>query len=250
MISPLRAAIVDDDPFHSQLLEQLIREYVPFVDVITQINDPAEALQILPALRPDIVFLDVEMPGMNGFELLTRLGNIGFGIIFTTMHNHYAIRAIRFAAIDYLLKPVDITALQEAVSRAKERMNYYSNLPAQQSAQPKVSGQNALEIFAVPTHDGVIFLKVADIVYCESSDRYVKVHMTGGKNTVVSRTLQEFEELLEGSGFIRIHKSYLVNILHIQKYYRTENTLKLSNNTLVDVARSRKEELLRRIAQI
>lgn len=241
----LKAVIVDDELFNIQFLNQMVQDYIPSVEILEEISDPLDALERLPLLKPDIVFLDIEMPGMNGFELLTALKPIDFGIIFTTKFEHYAIRAIRFAAIDYLLKPIDLTALQEAVSRAKERTNFY-NTPSS-SDNPQVN-PSAMDVFAVTTNEGIVFVKTCDINYCESNDRYVKIYMDDNREFMVTRTLSDFESLLSGSGFVRIHKSYLVNILHVRKYYRAENRVQLSNDVLLEVSRTGKTKLMKQVA--
>ncbi|HTM65531.1 MAG TPA: LytTR family DNA-binding domain-containing protein [Flavipsychrobacter sp.] len=248
----LTAIIVDDDPFSCFHLQDVIKHKTSDLEILAVCNNGDDALKQIFELSPDIVFLDIEMPGsLNGFELLKKLPVINFEIIFTTAHEHYAIRAIRFAALDYLVKPVDIAALQEALSRVREKRMKATDFSFRKLELVKQdTGKIKFENLAVPTMEGLLFIDMADIIYCEGQDKYTKIFTAGSKTILASQNLGNFEELLTAYNFFRIHKSYLVNLNHIKRYLRGEGgQVIMTNEKALDVSRRRKEELLRIVLQ-
>jgi two-component system, LytTR family, response regulator len=244
------AIIVDDDPLSSMHIHQLLLKNAKEVSVQAVCNQPEEALLKIRELRPQLIFLDVEMPGMTGFELLKQLPEKEFETIFISSHDHYAIRAIRFAALDYILKPVDPTALQEAVSRAVEKIRLAGKQNNYTQLVPGVNDDKPLDLLAIPTMDGLVFEKPNDIVYCEASDKYTKVFFSQKKQMLSSRTLGDFEDVLVASGFYRIHHSYLVNLKHLQRYIKGEGgQVVMSNGITLDVSRRKKEKLLQLVSR-
>jgi two-component system LytT family response regulator len=244
----LTAIIVDDDAFSCFHLSDIIQHKMDNVELLATYNSAEDSLENIQKLQPDIVFLDVEMPGgMNGFDMLKKLPAINFDIIFTTAHDYYAIRAIRFSAVDYLLKPIEATALQEAVSRVVEKR---SNANPSLWQMEVVSQTRAkLDNLAIPTMEGLLFIGLQDIVYCEGDDKYTKIYMTDKKMIVSSRTLGVFEDLLSAYNFFRIHKSYLINLNHLKKYLRGEGgQVIMANGSTLDVARRKKEDLLKLVS--
>lgn len=246
----LTAIIIDDDEFSCFHLQDIIRHKTNNVEVIAVCNSAEEALGKLTQLQPDVVFLDIEMPGgMSGFDLLKKLPSIHFEIIFTTAHEYYAIRAIRFSAVDYLLKPVDATALQEAISRVVEK-KIKRNDPSVWQMEVISDNKLKLENLAIPTMEGLVFISLNDIIYCEGSDKYTKIFMADRKMIISSRTLGGFEELLTPYSFFRIHKSHMINLKHIKKYLRGEGgQVCMADGTTLDVSRRRKDELLQLVSQ-
>lgn len=246
----LKAIIIDDDAFSCFHLQDIIQHKTSDVEVVAVCHSAEEGLGSIIELSPDIVFLDVEMPGgMNGFDLLKKLPAINFDIIFTTAHDYYAIRAIRFSAVDYLMKPIEATALQEAISRVREKRNNKID-PSLWQMEVVGPGKMKLENLAIPTMEGLIFIALNDIVYCEGDDRYTKLYLTDKKMVLSSRTLGGFEELLLPYSFFRIHKSYLINLRHMKKYLRGEGgQVIMADGTTLDVARRKKEELLKIVSQ-
>ena len=246
----LKAVIVDDDEFSCFHLQDIIKHKVSDVEVIATFNSAEDAIGKLASLKPDVVFLDVEMPGgMSGFDMLKKLPAINFEIIFTTSHEHYAIRAIRFSAIDYLLKPVNVADLQEAVSRVFEKRSNNSDLSLWQM-EVVTQAKTKIENLAIPTMDGLIFIGLQDIMYCEGDDRYTKIYQNDKKMVMSSRTLGSFEELLLPHGFFRIHKSHLINLSHMKKYLRGDGgQVILTDGTILDVSRRKKDELLKLVSQ-
>jgi len=240
----IRAIVVDDEPYAAQALQTLLKKHCPDVSVIAACHSALEAEQRIGELKPQLVFLDIEMPHRNGFELLERFMPAGFQVIFTTSYDQYAIKAIRFSALDYLLKPVDPLELQAAVakvSRPNELLAQQLQLLLQSYREPAAGNRIAL-----PTQEGLQMVAIDTILYCTASSNYTTLVMKDKKKLVVSRTLKEIEEMLEEHGFLRIHHSHMVNVNAIEKYIRGEGgTVLMMDGAELDVSRSRKETLLR-----
>ena len=198
--------------------------------------------------QPQIVFLDIEMPKMNGFEMLEKLSEIHFEIIFTTSYDQYAIKAIRFSALDYLLKPIDREELQRAVQKVTQRL--HQPLPQQleillQKLHQPVS---SIQKLALPTMEGLQMVDVNSIISCASDSNYTLFLLKNKQKLIASRTLKDIEEMLEEYSFLRVHHSYLVNLNEVNKYIRGEGGyLIMSDDSTVDVSRSRKETLLKKL---
>lgn len=243
----IRAIIVDDEIHCNKTLAALLERYCPDIKIVAACSNGAEALIAIKQLKPDLVFLDVEMPVMSGFDMLEQLPDIHFHLIFVTSYDSYALKAIRFSAIDYLLKPVDREELITAVQKLKKRME--SPLPGQlkiileKMRQPSAPGKIAL-----PTLEGLQMLQVSSIISCEADDNYTILHIKNNKKLVVSCTLKVIEELLEDHSFLRVHRSFLVNLDEIEKYVKTDGGyLVMSDGSQVFVSRNKKEELLTRL---
>lgn len=244
----IKAIIIDDEPNCCDVLMILLKKYCPEVEVIKVCYAASEAIPALQQNEAQLVFLDVEMPHMNGFQLLEQFPKINFQVIFTTSYDQYAIKAIRFSALDYLLKPVDREELQEAVKKAVTRLE--SPLPQQleillQSIKRPVNQVNRI---ALPTMEGLQLIPLDSIISCASSSNYTILSLKDNQKLTVSRTLKEIEETLEDFAFLRVHHSYLVNLNEIRKYIRGEGgSLVMSDGSSVDVSRSRKEQLLKKL---
>ena len=242
----ISAIIIDDEGHCLQTLSLLLKRHCPEVEVKGLCKSAAEGLEMIRGQAPQLVFLDIEMPNMNGFMMLEQLQEIPFAVIFTTSYDQYAIRAIRYSALDYLLKPVDPTELQAAIRKFSQQH------PATATAQirhllDQVNGKGtALSKLAVPTTEGFEFIPVAQLIRCEASDNYTHFYLLGGKKIIASRTLKEIEEQLKPFlHFIRVHHSFVVNLNQISKYVRGEGGhLIMSDESAVPVSRSRKESLL------
>jgi two-component system LytT family response regulator len=232
-------------------LALLLAKYCPTVTVVAQCGSGAEGLHAIRTHAPDVVFLDVEMPVMNGFAMLEQVGSVSFALIFTTGYDAYAIKAIRYSALDYLLKPIDKEELQQAVAKLGTR-------PAAKTLDPWRAEQLALLLnqigskptslqkIALPTLHGFELVALDAIIRCEADDNYTYIHLKTGKAMLVSRTLKEVEELLEGRSFLRVHQSHVVNLNEIARYYRGRGGyVVMSDESTVSVAQSRKDELLK-----
>jgi two-component system, LytTR family, response regulator len=246
----ITAIIVDDEPYSCESLATLLERYCPNVKVLDICYSGADALKAIGEQAPTLIFLDIEMPGMNGFEMLQNLPSINFAIIFTTSYDQYAIKAIRFSALDYLLKPVDRQELQIAVQKAIHKS--HETFPQQMEMlmhklQHRLSAINKI---AMPTMEGLRMIPVNSIISCASSSNYTILTLKNKEKITASRTLKEIEELLEDFCFLRVHNSFVVNINEVEKYVKGDGGyLIMSDGSNIDVSRSRKELLLKRLHQ-
>lgn len=240
--------IIDDEPYCCDALEILLQRYCPQVQVTGVCHSGKEAIAQLNVQQPHLLFLDIEMPQMNGFEMLEKLPGINFELIFTTSYDQYAIKAIRFSALDYLLKPIDRMELVQAVQKVSKRAG--QPLPQQLEIllQKMQAPQGFVQRIALPTMEGLQLVPIDNIISCTSSSNYTVFHLKGKEKITVSRTLKEAEEMLEEYGFLRVHHSYLVNLNEINKYVKGEGGyLVMSDQTNIDVSRSRKELLMQKL---
>jgi len=244
----LKAIIVDDEPYCCEILAAMMESECAEVEIVSICKNADEALAAIRQYAPDLVFLDVEMPKMNGFEMLEQIPDINFHLIFTTSYDQYALKAIRFSAIDYLLKPIDREELKKAVQKVKERIA--TPLPQQleilmhKFRQPS----NLINKIALPTIEGLMMIPVDNIISCESADNYTTLQLKGKKKILVTRSLKEMEEMLEQHAFIRVHRYYIVNLNEIEKYIKGEGGyLVMSDGSTIDVSRNKKEVLIRKL---
>ncbi|QMW01169.1 LytR/AlgR family response regulator transcription factor [Spirosoma foliorum] len=250
----LRAVIIDDETNARQALSNLLQLLCPDVELVGEAKNVDLGIELIKHEKPDLVFLDIQMPGKTGFDLLAAFEKADFGVIFTTAYQEYAIRAFRFSAIDYLLKPIDPDELQAAVGKYKSQLlginpqqvkilKDYIDEPRQ--ARLNERNKNANQRIALPTAEGIHFVQMTDIIQCESLGSYTKFHLAGSKPIVVSRLLKEYEEILDNYYFFRVHQSNIVNLEHIKRYVKGDGgQVWLSDNAEVEVSRRRKEEFL------
>lgn len=240
--------MIDDEIHCRKTLGMLLKEYCPGVQVTEQCDDAESGLTAIQRHKPHLVFLDIEMPNMNGFEMLEKLSEIHFEIIFTTSYDQYAIKAIRFSALDYLLKPVDPKELQRAVQKVAERLQH--PLPQQLEILLQKLHQPASNIqkIALPTMEGLQMIAVNSIISCASDSNYTVFFLKNKQKLIVSRPLKEIEEMLEEYSFLRVHNSHLVSLNEIDKYVKGEGGyLVMSDGSTIDVSRSKKETLLNKL---
>ncbi|MEO7119638.1 MAG: LytTR family DNA-binding domain-containing protein [Ginsengibacter sp.] len=244
----ITATIVDDEPFCCEALASLLERYCPEVRVLDICYTADNALRSLAEKKPDILFLDIEMPYMTGFDLLEKLPLIDFKLIFTTSYDQYAIKAIRFSALDYLLKPIDREELQRSVQKVMASLAH--PLPQQIEILFKKLNHPTLRILkvAIPTMEGLQMVSVDSIINCTADSNYTIILLKDKQKIIASRTLKEIEEMLEDHSFVRVHRSSLVNLNEIEKYMKGEGGyLLMSDGTAVDVSRSHKEMLLKKL---
>jgi two-component system LytT family response regulator len=227
----------------------LIHDYCPEVEVMDKCISGKKALEAIGRIKPDLIFLDIEMPSMNGFELLEQFTSIPFSIVFTTSYDQYAIKAIRFSALDYLLKPIDPKELVAAINKIRIQ----SRPPTAEQFRMLLDQIQQKEItftkIAVPTTEGFELIPADQVIRCEADDNYTHLYLKNKTTIVACRTLKEMEEQFQDfMSFIRVHHSYLVNLNEVKKYVRGEGGyLVMSDGTTVNVSRSRKEFLLKRL---
>ena len=253
-MTTLRAAIIDDETNAREGLTNLLQLLCPEVEICGEAKNVDQGIELIRSQQPNLVFLDIQMPGKTGFDLLTSFEQVNFGVVFTTAYQEYAIKAFRFSAIDYLLKPIDPDELQLAVARAAAQVATVSSqqltilrehLDSSERATLRQRTQNANQRIALPTAEGIYFVAMTDIIQCESLGSYTKFHLVGSKPIVVSRLLKEYEEILDNYYFFRIHQSNMVNLEHIKRYVKGDGgQVWLSDNTEVEVSRRRKDDFL------
>jgi len=249
-IQMIRVIIVDDEPMARNTLARMLGKYFSdSVRVVEQCGDVRTAAQAVMNYRPDIVFLDIEMPEHNGFMLFDLLDQVAFETIFTTAYKNYAIEAIKVSALDYLLKPINFIDLKEALDR-------YAKRKAQSLEKDKVEhlihhlhrNPGPHGKVAIPTFEGFRMQDVGEIVYCEADQNYTRIHTIDGQEILVSKALGHVEKLLPEDLFFRIHKSHLVNIHFIRLYSRKDGAhVLLEDGTMLAVAARRNEQLVRKL---
>lgn len=243
----IKAIIVDDEPYCCETITTLLEDCNE-VEIVAECYNGIDALEAIRKYNPGLVFLDVEMPKMNGFEMLQQLPSVDFEIIFTTSYDQYALKAIRFSAIDYLLKPVDEeelkNAVQKVISRSQKPIAEQLEILMQKLHQPATP----VSRIALPTMEGFQMIKIDSIISCEADSNYTTLHLKSNKKMVVCRNLKDIEELLEDHSFTRVHRCYVVNLNEVEKFVKGEGGyLIMSDGSSIDVSRNKKELLLRRI---
>ena len=244
----LKAIIIDYEPYCCEILAAMLESDCPDIQVVSICSNASDGLIAIRQHSPDLVFLDVEMPKMNGFEMLEQLPAINFHLIFTTSYDQYALKAIRFSAIDYLLKPIDRQELKRAVQKVIEKIQIPVPQQLEILMQKLKLNSNPVNKVALPTMEGLQMIPIENIISCESDDNYTVIQLKGGKKIIVTRSLKDMEEMLEQHSFIRVHRFYLVNLNEIEKYIKGEGGyLVMSDATTIDVARNKKEKLLKKL---
>lgn len=243
----IKAIIIDDEIHCVDTLSMLLADCCPEVEVTDICLSAKKGLEAIEKSKPDIVFLDIEMPVMNGFELLENFKQIPFAVIFTTSYDQYAIKAIRFSALDYLLKPID----EEELVNAIRKISLQRILPSLEQFRMLIDKvqhkKNSLTKVAIPTAEGFELIPAEEIIYFEADDHYTQLFLKTKRKIVACRTLKEIEEQLNDfASFLRVHHSYIVNLNEVTKYVRGEGGyLVMSDGTTVNVSRSRKDALMK-----
>ncbi len=242
----IRAIIIDDEISCVETLEIELRAYCPDVEVIAKHTSAAEGLEAVQTLSPDVVFLDVEMPHMNAFELLEKCLPVDFSVIFVTAYDQYAIKAFDINAADYLLKPVQKSKLIQAVDKLqKGQEQTFSPEHLQAIVNTIQSSITPIPHIALPTVEGYEFVKIESINYAQADSNYTRIHLTSGKRLILSKTLKEVESMLTGHHFVRIHQSYLINLSHIARYVKgAGGYVIMENGDTLNVSRGHRGQLL------
>lgn len=244
----IRSIIIDDEPKNLKILASMLEEFCPDVEIVGKVEKHEQAINMINQQKPELVFLDIAMPGGTAFDLLDKLQSVEFEIIFVTAFDNYTLTAFKYSAVDYLLKPVKIEELQSAVARAIERKQLKQNnlhrLGILLNNLNKQQGAPVHKI-AFPSPQGLVFLPITEIIRCEASGPYTHIFTMENKKLVVSRRLNEYEELLPSSNFFRIHHSHIVNLQHVTKYHRGRGGfVEMVDGATLELASRRKEEFL------
>jgi two-component system LytT family response regulator len=239
----IKCLIIDDDPFILELLQDKLNQHLPEVELLATASSGREGLQKIDAYSPELVFLDVEMSDMTGFEMLAQLPDIHFQVIFITSYSHYAIKAIRFNALDYLLKPIDLGELKRAI----KRFNDHARLkPRKENLTLALRNMSANHIgdhmLILKTQDGDLKLALKDIVHIEGDRNYSYIHLQNTSKKLVTKTLSDLGELLDSKGFFRCHRSHIINREHILE--SKSISIGLTNSVVVPISRRKKKQFL------
>jgi two-component system, LytTR family, response regulator len=243
------AVIVEDEELARENLKLLISEFCPNVNVLAAEDNIEDGIKAIKQHLPDILFLDIKIQRNTGFELLKHFDTVGFEIIFTTAYAEFAIEAIKFSAIDYLLKPIDLNELREAISKVEKKNTndnvsqkieaLFHNLQRKTEDYPKI---------AVPSTNGLTIIHVKDILYCEAEGNYTKIHLLKGQSLLICKTLKEYDLILSKFNFFRIHHGFLVNLNEVNNYVRGDGGyVVMSNKKEIDVSKRKKEDFLKRL---
>ncbi len=249
--SKITALIVDDEAKSRSILNKLLTDFCPEVEVTGFADSVNEAYKLFIEKKPQLLFLDVEMPHGSGFDLLHRLPNLNFEVIFVTGFDHYALKAIKFHALDYLLKPVDIDELIQSVKKAQEAIQKARDTERIRQLISNLSNPDpGTQQIAIPTNEGREFIPVEQIIYCAADGGYTIIYLQNNRKLISSRNLGEYEKLLPPASesqkhrFYRIHYGQLVNLFYIKKYNSKENYVRMSNGDQINIAQRRKAKFL------
>ena len=254
MSGKINAIIVDDEPFARENLAMMVNDFCPEVRVLDMASGAAEARRMVEELNPDLVFLDIMMPGEDGFSFLQHIPDRTFQVIFTTAHNEFALRAIKQSAIDYIEKPINIDDLQHAVSKAARQIELSKKAPFNEDKIGKILAEialnNSVEKTSIPTRDGMAIVKNSEIIHLEASESYTTIYLTGNRKYLSSKTIKVYEDKLDGNMFFRTHKSHIINISHhLKEFRRAEgNVAIMSNDVEIPISRRKLPSFLDRLA--
>lgn len=247
----MKAILIDDERNALEMLEWMLQKYSPEVEIVAMCDSPLDGLEKIKTLKPDLIFLDIEMPQLNGFDLLDRLGKHDSDVIFTTAYNQFAIKAFKICALDYLLKPIDPDDLKGAVQKAMNKKSKVSSEQLELLMSYIKPEKPKSKRVALTASDHLIFVETDNIIYCESDSNYTIFFLKNGEKVMVSKTLKDVEEILDGSDFFRIHASYLINMKHVSKFTRGDGGyVVMSNNQHITVSRKKKDEFFEMFSKI
>ena len=242
----IRCILIDDESHSLEMTEWLLKTYCPQVVIEAMCNSAEAGITAINKFKPDLVFLDIEMPHMNGFDMLEQFDKLFFDVVFTTAYDQFAIKAFKYSALNYLLKPIDPEDLKETIRRIEERKLVPTREQIDllmQSVRPVV--KPTAQRIALTTGDGLLFVSTEDIMYCQAESNYTAVALTNGKKILVSKVLKDIDEALSGNDFYRIHNSFLINIKHISKYVRGDGGyVIMKDGANVSISRSKRQEFM------
>jgi two-component system LytT family response regulator len=238
----LKAFIVEDEKHSRQTLINLLEEFCDAVTIIGTADSVETALDLIPKLNPDVVFMDIELNSGTGFDILTQLPELNFEVIFTTAFDQYAIKAVKFCSLDYLLKPIDIEELQEAVNKAKNIKDKESYKKQLETLLKNIKNSATNSKICLATSDGFEFINVSEILYCKAEGSYTSFTLKDNSNLLVSKHLKEYETLLLDQSFMRVHNSFLINLKEVKKFVKSDGGyIIMSNDDTVSISRNKKE---------
>ncbi len=243
----VKTIIVDDENSSTEVLKELLTEYCRQIVVIATGSSVDEGIQLINTLKPDLVFLDIELKNQLSFTILDQIKDTNLHVIFTTAHEKYAVRAIKASCLEYILKPVGATELVEAVAKfEKTRQMAFNQKKIETLLENMAASSTHINKIAVPSKDGYVFVNSNEIIYCEADLKYTNIYISKNERLVSSRNLGEFEELLvPNTLFFRCHKSFIVNVNFVKKFLKADSQVLMSNDKLIDVSSRKKDEFLK-----
>lgn len=243
----LRAVIVEDERHSRKTLKNLLEEFCVDITVIGTAANVNDAIKTIKELKPDVVFLDIELQTGTGFDVLSQVSHLNFEVIFTTAFEQYAIKAVKFSSLDYLLKPIDLDELQLAVNKAQTKKNQAVYKKQLETLMLNLKLQKPkLNKICLATSDGFEFIEINDIIYCKAEGSYTIFKLKNSEKLLVSKNLKEYENLLLEQGFMRVHNSFLINLKEVKKYMKADGGyIIMNNNDTVSISRSRKLDFLK-----
>ncbi len=251
----VRTIIIDDEKNALEVMEHQLKRCCPSIEILASCSDPDKGIQAIKRYKPDLIFLDIEMPHKNGFDVLNETKGLGYDVIFTTAYNQFAIKAFKFSALDYLLKPIDVNELKDAVEKVQSKLK---NENFQEKVQ-KLFDNYFIEKsivsdngkIALPIGSGFEFISTQEIIRCESISNYSQIFLIHNKRITLSRTLKEVEEILTGLNFCIVHQSHLININHISKYFRGEGGyVIMSDGSNIPISRNKKDNFITKFRKL
>ena len=246
----MKAILIDDEPNGRIALRQKLQDYCPTVEIVGEAENGKTGMERIQELNPDLVFLDIEMPGMDGFEMLIRIPEKKFHLVFTTAYDHYAIKAIKYAAFDYLLKPIDIDELKSTIDRLTPMTSSNVTNKKLETLEQNLLSKPFLNKIAIPTSEGLLFFDLQHIIHLEAESNYTNIYFDNHPKLMASRTLKDFEEILPTDTFFRPHNSHIINLHFIKRYIRGDGgQVEMKNGNYVLVSRRKKEEFLKLIGR-
>jgi len=241
----IRSVIIDDEPNNIENLRSIINTYCSEIEIVATALNAADGINAIKAHQPDLIFLDIQMPGASGFDVLKAFTPVNFEVIFITAYDQYGIQAIKFSALDYLLKPIDITEFKLAIHKATEKIGARKQNHSIENLLAYIkSGQREIPKIALPTLNETMYIKVTDIIRCEAENNYTTFYLQNGEHILVCKTLKEFADLLQQHQFIRTHQSHLVNLHFVKSYLKEDGgTLLLNDQTKIPISRQKRDKV-------
>jgi two-component system LytT family response regulator len=243
----MNVLIIDDEPNCISLLQIQLKKYCPEINTIITFTSPLQALEEIELLKPDLLFLDIDMPEMNGFEFLEKIFPVNFNVIFITAYNQFALKAFRVNALDYLVKPIDNSELKEAVAKAENKRIPIAN--QLNNMQRQLRGEKVNKI-AISTHNGISFIELSDILFAEANNNYTKLVLTNGNSFTISKLLKEIQSVLEESHFFRVHRQFIINLNYVKHFNRNDFVVTMNNKIEIPVARNQKDEFIEKFSRL
>lgn len=247
----IECIIIDDENHNIENLEWLLTKNCPDVKIVAKASSADEGIKLIREHQPDLVFLDIEMPNKNGFNMLENIDPINFEVVFVTAYNQYALKAIKFCALDYLMKPIAIPDLIKSVEKVKTVLTNEKENKKLKTLVQNLNDSNQIKKIALPTADELFFVCIDEIIRCKSENNYTIFHLTNGTTILVSKTLKEWDDLLSAHNFIRTHQSHLINSSHVKSFVKKDGGyILMSDESVISVSRNKKDDILQQLASL